>query len=230
MMSIFITGTDTGIGKTLVAGGLANALYRMGVNVGVMKPVATGCIAKNGQLVSDDALFLAKAAKVTDDINLINPVALKPPLSPNVAAKLTHKKIKLGKVFDAYSELAKRHDTMIVEGIGGLMVPILDNFFVADLVKRLSIPLVIVTRPTLGTLNHTIMTVRIAESYRIKIAGIIINYYDKGFRKGRAERYNTMMLERICGVPILAEVPFIEDVRPDRLPQRVFGEIAERVL
>src|SRR3989337_3054762 len=92
-MSIFITGTDTGIGKTIVAGGLANALYRMGANVGVMKPIATGCIIKSGRLVSEDALFLAKASRVTDDIKLINPIALKPPLSPNVAAKVSHKKI-----------------------------------------------------------------------------------------------------------------------------------------
>src|SRR5262247_1970348 len=154
MRSFLVTGTDTGVGKTLVAGGIAAALARRGIDVGVMKPFATGAIRVGGRLVSEDAQFLKKAAGVDDPLDLINPSCLQPPLAPAMAARIAKKPIDLDKVWAAWRTLKARHSTMIVEGVGGLLVPLVTGFTVADLARRWNLPLVIVTRPTLGTINH----------------------------------------------------------------------------
>ena len=113
----FITGTDTGVGKTLVAGGLAALYKNKGLNVGVMKPVATGCKRVNNTLVSDDAVFLKISAEVEDEYELINPVSLEQPLAPTVAARLSNTKIDSDKINTAFDTLCERHEYMIVEGI-----------------------------------------------------------------------------------------------------------------
>src|SRR4051812_47299506 len=128
--AFLVTGTDTGIGKTLVAGGLAAAFARRGRAVGVMKPFATGARTLRGRLVSDDARFLRKAAGVDDSLDLINPICLKPPLAPAMAADVAKKVIDLGKVWAAWRTLTRRHSPMIVEGVGGLLVPLLTRFTV----------------------------------------------------------------------------------------------------
>src|SRR3954462_144225 len=118
--SFLVTGTDTGVGKTLVAGGLAAALARRGRAVGGMKPFATGARTLRGRLVSDDARFLRKAAGVDDPLDLINPICLKPPLAPPMAADVAKRAIARGKVGSAWRTLTRRHSPMIVEGVGGL--------------------------------------------------------------------------------------------------------------
>ena len=201
--SIFVTGTDTGVGKTFVSAGIAAALRRRGVDVGVMKPIATGTLRG----ISEDALLLKKAAGVGDPLDFINPIRLKLPLAPSVAARITRTRIDLRRVWSAYRTLASTHQTMIVEGIGGLLVPILDRYPVARMAKRLGLPLIIVTRPTLGTINHTALTVHAAQSFGLRIAGLVLNHHER-FKIGTAERTNPEALERACRVPILAEVPF----------------------
>src|SRR5579862_6065339 len=147
--SFLVTGTDTGVGKTFVAGGLAAELARRHLPVGVMKPFATGARSVRGRLVSEDARFLKAAADVDDPLDLINPICLKPPLAPSMAAEVAKKAINLGKVWAAWRTLVRRHPTMIVEGVGGLLVPLLTRFTVADLAEKLHLPLLIVTRPAL---------------------------------------------------------------------------------
>lgn len=199
---IFITGTDTGVGKTVVAGGIARVLKDAGVDVGVMKPVATGD--------RQDALFLIDSIGSKDPINLVNPVYLKHPLSPNVAERLTRKRIALGKILRAYKKLSGLHRFLIVEGIGGILVPIKDNFFVADLIKELNIPVIIVAKPYLGTINHTLLTIKAARDYGLNIKGIIINYSDD--RKiGLAEKTAPAVIKRISRLPILSIVPYAND-------------------
>ena len=117
---IFITGTDTEIGKTVVAGGLAAALKAAGVNVGVMKPIASGGIERKGHLVSEDAIFLKGAAQVDDALDLINPICLRPPLAPSVAAAIEGVSIDLRQIDEAFAELCQRHEFIVVEGVGGL--------------------------------------------------------------------------------------------------------------
>ncbi|MDP6957975.1 MAG: dethiobiotin synthase, partial [Planctomycetota bacterium] len=158
MRSIFITGTDTGVGKTVVATGIAKALTKKGLDVGVMKPFATGGVEQNGTLISEDAVALRNSVLNPDPLDLINPICYHTPLAPKVAARVEGKEQRLNLVDRAWDQLKERHSTMIVEGIGGLLVPLRKKFFVVDLAKKLELPLVIVTRPSLGTLNHTLMT------------------------------------------------------------------------
>jgi len=224
MKSIFVTGTDTDVGKTVVAGGLAAAMKRRGVNVGVMKPIATGGKRRGGALVSEDAEFLTAAAGVRDPRELVNPVCLEPALSPHLAARMGPKPVEIPAVWKAYKVLRSMHDTMVVEGVGGLMVPLLDRYFVADMVQRMRLPLVIVTRPTLGTINHTLLTVMAARQYGLEVIGLVVNYAQR-IRAGVAEKLNPDALESACNVPLLGEVPFLDDLSARDLPHEPFDEI-----
>lgn len=196
MNSFMVTGTDTGVGKTVVAGGLAAALRRRGLDAGVMKPVATG--ARRG--VSEDAVLLRKAAGVDDPLSLINPIALAPPLAPSAAAR---RPLDLRPVRAAYRELSRRHDLVVVEGIGGLLVPLRPRWTVAHLAKRLRLPILIVTRARLGTLNHTALTVLAARAFGLEILGLVVNHAEPG----RGDRRTWASLEVETGVPILAVLP-----------------------
>lgn len=203
-----VTGTDTGIGKTVVTGGIAAALGRRKVDIGVMKPFATGALPIRGRLVSEDARFLQQAAGNEDPLDLINPICLKPPLAPSMAAKVAKKPIDLSLVWAAFRTLSRRHSMMIVEGVGGLLVPLLPGFTVAHLAKRLGLPLLIVTRPGLGTINHTVLTVHAARSFGISVLGLVINHATRT-RRDLAERLNPAALEEETGVPVLADIPFL---------------------
>lgn len=196
---IFITATDTGIGKTYVVCELARALRRRGVNAGVMKPIACGS--------SRDALLLRQAQGGTDPLELINPVFLKPPLAPLLASQVTRGKIYLQKIWQAHQVLRKRHDFIIVEGIGGLLVPIKKYFFVAHLALKFGYPLIIVSRPTLGTLNHTLLTFFEAQRLGLKTRGILFNYY-RPFPKGLAEKTNPKVIKAITRLPLVVSLPY----------------------
>jgi len=226
--SFLVTGTDTGIGKTLVAGGLAAALARRGISVGVMKPFATGARSLRGRLVSGDARFLQAASGVKDSLDLINPICLKPPLAPWMAAEVAQKAINLRKVWSAWRILTRRHPTMVVEGVGGLLVPLLTRFTVADLAEKLQLPLVIVTRPALGTLNHTALTVQVARSYGLRILGLVVNAAVPG-RRGTAERRNPAALELLNKVPLLAELPHLGPDPARSLAHPGFDRILDRL-
>jgi len=224
--AFLVTGTDTGIGKTLVSGGIAAALARRGVDVGVMKPFATGAKCRAGTLVSEDAEFLRRAAGVQDPLDLINPVCLKPPLAPSMAAQVAKKKIDLRSVWSAYRALRSRHSTIIVEGVGGLLVPLLTGFTVAQFARRLQLPLLIVTRPSLGTLNHTALTVHAARSFGLKVLGLVINHAQRSPR-GLAERLNPDALRKETRVPLLGEIPYLGGTPLRGLGHPVFDRIAE---
>ncbi|HTF56182.1 MAG TPA: dethiobiotin synthase [Planctomycetota bacterium] len=213
MRSLLVTGTDTDVGKTFVAAGLAAALRRRGVDVGVMKPVATGR--------TDDARILMAASGSGDPLELVNPVHLKAPLSPHLAAKLEGKRVDLRVIERAYRALIARHRVVIVEGAGGLLVPIRDGFTFADLAKRLRLPLLIVARDTLGTINHTSLTVEAARARGLKILGIVVNRISPG-RRSLAERMNPAAIGKATGVPILASLPW-------RPPAGAFDAIIDRL-
>ncbi len=170
---VFVTGTDTGVGKTLVASALARHLRGRGLDVGVMKPVETG-VVDPGQ-PGPDASLLQWAAKSGDAPEWIAPYRLKAPLAPALAAKMEGVVIDLARVVGMVHTLCDRHDFTIVEGAGGLMVPLAGGILVADLVLQLGLPLLVVCRPGLGTINHTLLTVHAARTMGIPLAGFIIN-------------------------------------------------------
>ena len=226
---IFITGTDTEIGKTVVAGGLAAALKAAGVNVGVMKPIASGGIQHKGRIVSEDAIFLKSAAQVDDALDLINPICLRHPLAPSVAAEIEGVSVDLRQIDDALAQLCQRHQFMVVEGVGGIAVPIRDDALVANMAQRFQLPLIVVARPNLGTINHTVLTVEFARSYNLEICGIVLNASQEE-SKGLAEKTNPKELERLTRLPILGTVPFAEHLQgdtpdPDLLSQFIGNHI-----
>jgi dethiobiotin synthetase len=224
MRSVFITATGTEIGKTVVAAGIASALHRRGVNVGVMKPVATGGKRVGSRVLSEDAQLLSQAAGVRTPMELVNPVSFEAPLAPAIAAKIAHKPVKIEHVWKAFKVLSSMHEVLIVEGVGGLMVPIAERYFVADMAQRMRLPLIVVTLPSLGTINHTTLTVMAARQYGLEVRGIVVNYASKG-PVGVAERLAPEALEQACNVPVLAEVPHLGSVGLESLKHEVFDEL-----
>lgn len=209
MKAYFITGTDTGVGKTSIMAGLAGSIHKMGIDVGIMKPIATGYSQKSG-FKSGDVNKLVEAASIKDPEDLINPVFLPLPTSPYDATKLLELSIEMPLIFEQFKKLLSMHEILLVEGIGGIMTPITKNFFVADLIKGMNIETIIVTRATIGTLNHTVMTCKMCKDYGIKIRGLIINNFDE---KGTPSEKNApKTLYELTNVPILGTIPFIKDL------------------
>lgn len=208
MTGIFITGTDTDVGKTAVAAGLAGALKNMGYSVGVMKPVQSGAGMRNGRLYSQDAEMMARASGSTDEENLVCPVLLREVLAPGVAAEMEGKTIDIELIKNAYAELERRHDLVIVEGAGGIAVPLKDRFLISDLITCLGLPAIIVARAGLGTINHTFLTIEHARRSRIAIIGVIINNY----RGGMAEETNPKMISELTGIPVIGVIPYDERI------------------
>lgn len=205
---IFITGTDTGIGKTIAAGFIIRALKGKGLDVGVMKPVETGCSKKGGELKPHDAIFLKNIAGVNDPLDLINPYRFKEPAAPSAAARLNKKKISLSKIRDCYMKLAELHDFMLVEGAGGLLVPLNNKETILDMIKLLRLPVIIVSALKLGTINHTLLTIKHAEKSGIKILGIIFNNLTP---QKKDYLMNMEEIKRFTDVHVIGEIPFIKN-------------------
>jgi len=213
MNGVFVTGTDTGVGKTVVAAGIAGAMKRDGINVGVMKPIATGTPKENG-FKSSDAELLAKIAGSKDPESEINPVFLPFEASPFAASRALNMDIELDEVFSAFKRLTGKHEFVVVEGIGGVMVPIKQNYFVIDMIKEMNIPVLIVSRAALGTLNHTLLTVRACREYDLNVAGIVIN----GVRDNNiVEKTVDEMIRELTGMFVIGSIPFVDVFDPNNL-------------
>jgi len=207
LKSLFITGTDTDVGKTYIAAGLAVAFRKMGIDVGVMKPFAAGRAQKKGYK-SEDIVILSKAAKACDPEKLVNPQFFKIPASPYTAWKTLKTKPKVSTILSSFKKLTKLHDMILVEGMGGIMTPILKDYFITNLIKEMKIPTVIVTRSKIGTVNHTIMTCKMCEKYKIPVKGIIINNFDDGYPIPELKRD----LQNLTGIKVLGSIPFIKNM------------------
>ena len=207
MKSLFIAGTDTDVGKTYIAAGLAVAFRKMGIDVGVMKPFAAGRAEKKGYK-SEDIVILSRAAKACDPEKLVNPQFFKIPASPYTAWKTLKTKPKISIILSSFKKLTKLHDMILVEGMGGIMTPILKNYYITNLIKEMKIPAVIVTRSKIGTVNHTIMTCKMCEKYKIPVKGIIINNFEKGYPVKELKRD----LQNLTGIKVLGSIPFIKNL------------------
>lgn len=204
---IFVTATDTGVGKTVVSAALAALLHRRGVDVGVMKPVTSGCIEQDGKLVSEDADILATAAGIPLS-NDVAPYLLREPVAPSIAAEKDGVRIEFSRILAAFHRLADEHEFIIVEGAGGLMVPLAGGLLIADLVKLLSLPLLVVARPNLGTVNHTILTCMAAKQLGLDLRGVIVNNFPE--HPGLAESTAPHLIDSLSGAPLLGRFPMIK--------------------
>jgi len=205
---IFITGTDTGVGKTVATAGLGLAMRERGVDVGVMKPIETGAPLVAGRRVGEDAATLWRLLAPGDPIEDVNPVALALPAAPSAAAKHAGVDIDLTRIRECYARLSARHELVLVEGAGGLLVPIDDKTTMANLALALDLPLVVVARTRLGTINHTLLTLREAERCGLRVLGVVLNGYDPASAAlSGADAHNLDELRDRIEVPVLAELP-----------------------
>lgn len=207
---IFVTGTDTGVGKTVVSATIALALRQSGKRVTVMKPVQTGA----GEDGLTDIEFIQKVIGTDRLQEAVCPYRLELPLAPLVAAKLAGQLIDVDKIKSAYFDLSSSHDVVIVEGAGGLLVPITETYFMSDLASDLRLGLIIVIRPGLGTLNHTLLTLEHARSRGLSILGFVINNYPD--IPTLAERTNPELLLELTGEKILGVIPHDQGISVER--------------
>ena len=189
---IFITGTGTDVGKTFVACKIAEVFVKSGVKVGVMKPIASGNIK--------DPINLLKSANIKENISTINPVFFKQPLAPLACTNLTGKKANITSILKSFNKLKNKYDFMLIEGVGGVMVPINKNYFVYDLIKAMKLSVIVVANPKLGTINHTLLTLDKLISKKIPVAGIVLSGWTG---KGLAEKTNPKILADITKLPVI---------------------------
>jgi dethiobiotin synthetase len=206
---LFVTGTDTGVGKTVVTAGIARTLRNQGHAVTVCKPVATGAREIGERLVSDDGLALAEAAGEADPA-VVTPFVFPDPVAPTVAARRQGIALTLTMIAGVVRRRQRPDSVLLVEGIGGLLCPLTDDATVADLAVALRFPLILVARLGLGTLNHTLLTLEAARRRGLRLAGVVLNQTTESV--GLAEETNLAELERLK-VPVLAVLPH----RPDDL-------------
>ena len=203
---LFITATDTGVGKTLVAGAIADWFQRQGRRVAVSKPVATGCVRRREGLVSEDAEFLAHCADARAPLDLICPQRYREPLAPAIAADRARQPVDWESIDRSIRLVCQDAEVLIVEGAGGLMVPMDKKHVLIDVVEWLGLPAVIVARAGLGTINHTLLSVEALRRRKIPVAGVVINRYPAD-QTPVAEETNPRAIEQWGKVPVLSIVP-----------------------
>jgi dethiobiotin synthetase len=172
---LFITGTDTGVGKTVVAAGLVRLARNAGLNSVAIKPIETGCSFRDGMLYPEDGVFLRQASEQAISLDHCTPFRFSLPASPARAAAMEGKRLFVGDVVEHVRAVVEDVDLTVVEGAGGLMVPIEERVMMIDLIERLGFPTLLVGRMKLGTINHTLLSVEALRSRNIPIAGIVLS-------------------------------------------------------
>jgi len=205
---LFVTGTDTGVGKTVVTGGIVAALRARGHDVGVAKPLQSGALADDP---AGDAMLLREWTGVPETAAEIAPYSFAAALAPSVAAEIEGRSVALADAVAAVDSIAANHDAVVVEGAGGLFVPLGHDWTVIDLAVSLSLPVLVVARAGLGTVNHSTLTIRAIRSYGLVPVGVVLN----GARDESSQR-NAQLIEQLAEAPVLGQTPFVDgelDVR-----------------
>jgi dethiobiotin synthetase len=208
---LFITGTDTGVGKTFVTAGLARCLRDRGMAPGVLKPVETGCLLRNGKRIPRDGSFLKYMAGAAEPIEEVVPYRLAAPLAPQVAAEREGIRIQTRRLQSAFRAISSRHPYTLVEGAGGILVPVTRKTTMVDLMRQFKLPVLLVSRIGLGTLNHTLLTLFYLAQHKIPVAGVVMN--DPDGCRDLSARSNPATLEQWSSVPILGNIPYHKGIR-----------------
>jgi dethiobiotin synthetase len=196
---LFVTGTDTGAGKSIVAASVCAALVARGERVAAFKPVVTGLAEPEGDFPPDHEL-LAEAADAGQAPADVAPYRYDPPLSPHYAAELAGETIEPARLVAAARAAAPAEGVLVAEGVGGLLVPITTGYLVRDLARELALPLIVAARTGLGTINHTLLTVEAARAVGLTVAGIVMTPWPA--EPEPIERSNRATVERLAGVPV----------------------------
>lgn len=212
---LFVAGTDTDVGKTMVTAALAAWLRAAGYDVGVMKPVHTGCRHPQSPQPPPDTAVLMRAARSRDPLELVTPYRLRLPLSPLAAARAEGRTIDVRRLRTAYRALAHRHEIVLVEGSGGLLVPITATGTMADLIGDWKLPVLLVARAGLGTLNHTLLSIEAAKRRGLTIGGIILNHARpiSAARRDPSVAGNGALLRELTGLPVVGPLPYVIGLR-----------------
>ncbi len=226
---LFITGTDTGVGKTVVTCAIAHQLRKHLSRVGVCKPYATGCRRDREGLVSQDAEALAHWSDCRLPLSVINPIRYAPPVAPAVAAQLTGEAPDDAELHRCLSVIDGWAQAVLIEGVGGLLVPLTESATLLDLIAQVGYPVLVVARATLGTLNHTAMTVRLLEQRGLRVAGIVVNGYEADVARSSdtSMATNRQWLEIMTGARVLATLPRMDPTRVAPQRAELPGEILE---
>lgn len=204
----FITGTDTEVGKTLISLGLLRRLRDQGHRVAGMKPVASGATPSADGLRNEDALALQRASSKPPDYELVNPYCFEPPVAPHIAARRAGMSIELDRILDAWRRLAARTDRVVVEGVGGWLVPLDRHHTVADLAQALGLPVILVVGLRLGCINHALLTAQSIRRAGVPFAGWVANGLDPAMAETEA---NIAAIGSRLEAPLLAEVPHLDE-------------------
>jgi dethiobiotin synthetase len=223
LRAFFVTGTDTGVGKTTVGCALARAFRKAGRRVAVLKPIETGCASRDGELLPADALRLADAAGSTQPVDVLCPNRYPLPTSPEVAAQDARRPVDFAAIDAARERLAANADVLLIEGAGGLLVPLAAGYLTTDLIAHLAVPLLIVARASLGTVNHTLLTVEAARRRHLPVLGIVLNRVLA--EAGPDEPTNAAAIEAHGTVHVFGTLPHAANAGPDTL-----AELAEQHL
>jgi dethiobiotin synthetase len=208
---VFVTGTDTGVGKTLTCCALIHALRVAGAKPVPMKPIAAGAAEVGGRMINADTLALMHAAGLgAAAASDVTPLLLREPMAPHVAAGREKRRIALEPIRAAFQRVSAAGDFVVVEGVGGFVVPLDDDLDTVDLARMLHLPVLLVVGMRLGCLNHALLTARAIEASRLPFAGWIANHVDPGMA---VPDENVATLRARLGAPLLGRFPF--EARPD---------------
>jgi dethiobiotin synthetase len=220
---LFVTGTDTDVGKTVIAAAIARVLHAAGVRVAVLKLVATGCRRDREGLISEDAELLAAASDTPQPLDLICPNRYAEPLAPSVAARRAGRPVDYAAIDNAIRLAAPQADFFVIEAAGGVMAPIDERHTVRDLAAAFGVAAVVVTHAKLGAINHTLLSIEALRAARVPVAGVVINNYPTDL-VGIAEETAAAEIERLGRVSVLAIAPR-EPFTPPHLPGGVLAAI-----
>lgn len=228
---IYITGTDTDIGKTAVSAGLMYLLRNNGYNAVYFKAALSGAIEENGKLIPGDTRFACELSGLKEEYNNITPYIYKTAVSPHLAAKIENKPIDLNVIKDKFNKMKEKYDYVLAEGSGGIVCPLIDDkdntYMLYDLIKELGMNVIVVARASLGTINHTVITVKYIESLGIKVKGIIIN----GYKENELyEKDNIEMIKKLTKIPILGVIPWIKGLDAENVEIKSLKEEMEKAV
>ncbi len=204
---LFITGTDTGIGKTMVTGAISRVLYEAGVSTGVFKPIASGCRLYREGLVSYDTQFLAHCANSAYSLEQITPVRYSQPVTPSVAVELSQRGIDWQALQMAWANMMRENEIVLVEGVGGVMVPLEGDYMVLDMMCDMDLPVLVVSQNKLGTINQTLLTIEACRGRGLNVIGVVFNAYETD-GADKAQESNARVIEELSGVKVLTVIPY----------------------
>ncbi|MDP2854078.1 MAG: dethiobiotin synthase [Smithellaceae bacterium] len=224
---IFIIGTDTGVGKTLISAGLLYLLLKKKYRAAYFKPVASGEVDIGGVKMSADAAFVKSVTGFSEDQKIVTPFSFADAVAPHLAARLAHRTIETAVIQKSLNDLKARYDVIIGEGAGGLAVPLNDEGYMQyDLIRELGFSCLLVARAGLGTINHTLLTLRVAKSVGLTVKGIIIS----GVGQTLIEQDNVGMIKKLSGVNAIFTLPAVVGVDTEKMHMENLRDVFEQTI